>query len=63
MFRTLILYQINKLMHDAHISTERSQMLSLLCGDIFSSLDSIDISLILLYTFAFNDLLPKERKR
>ena len=35
LFRTLLLYQINKLMHDAHISKERRQMLSLLCGDIF----------------------------
>ena len=33
LFRTLLLYQINKLMHDAHISIERYQMLSLLCGD------------------------------
>ena len=33
-------------MHDAHISIERHQMLSLLCGDIFSSLDSVGIFLI-----------------
>ena len=33
-------------MHDAHSSIELRQMLSLLCGDIFSSLDSIGISLI-----------------
>ena len=46
LFRTLLLYQINKLMHDALISIERHQMLSLLCGDIFSSLDSVGIFLI-----------------
>ena len=29
LFRTLLFYQINKLMHDAHISIERHQLLSL----------------------------------
>ena len=37
-------------------------MPSLLYGDIFLSLDSLGISLILLYTFAFNDLLQKKEK-
>ena len=36
LFLTLLLpYQINKLMHDAHISIERHRMLSLLCENIF----------------------------
>ena len=62
MSRTLLLYQINKLMHDAHISIERSQMLSLLCGDIFSSLDSIDISLFY-YTLLHLMIYCKKRER
>ena len=61
--RILLIYQINKLVYDAHISIERSSDSESSSRKYFSSLESKVLSLNSWYTLAFNYLLQKETKK